>query len=385
MRLFSNYKNFQAEQKIKEKWEKIIAWINSIAYKTGGLAKEYRMAAIPVGLIALAAFLNLGLLAYLEKPWGIFSSSDLALANSSGLYFSEGFGGTSVNTEISNYFEGAVANQSPIDSFNSPNSSEQINFILIDGAYLLNKNNPLSDALPNRDGLLTYKVQRGDNLAKIAANFGISLNTILWANKDLNSNFLKVGQEIVILPVSGVLYNIQPGDTLNSIAEKYSVDVNKITSYNIGLSPSKLESRETIIIPYAKPLKISYYTSAALPEYPGYFAIPTTGWNWGKLHNYNAVDIANACGTPVYVSAEGLVSEVYSSGWNSGYGKYIIIEHPNSTKTLYAHLQRSIVSIGDYVSQGDTVGYIGNTGKTDGVTGCHLHFEVIGAKNPFAK
>lgn len=372
MKLFSNYKNFQ---------ENAI----SIAHKIGVLAKEYRMAAVPVGLILLMAFLNLGLLAYLEKPWGIFSSSDLALADSSNSYFSESFGGLNENIEMSGYFEGAIANRSPIDGFSFSDSGEQIGFVLVDEAYLLSKGNPLSDALPNRDGLLTYKVKKGDNLAKIAANFGISLNTILWANTKLNSNSLSIGQEIVILPVSGVLYDIQSGDTLNSIAEKYSVDVNKIISYNIGLSPSKLESRETIIIPYAKPLKTSYYTSASLPEYPGYFAVPTTGWNWGKLHNYNAVDIANACGTAVYVCAEGLVSEVYSSGWNGGYGKYIVVEHPNNTKTLYSHLQKAIVSIGDYVSQGDTIGHIGNTGKTDGVTGCHLHLEVIGAKNPFAK
>lgn len=370
---------------IKEKWEKILVWMNSVAHKIGGWAKEYRMAAVPVGLVIFMAFLNLGLLAYLEKPWGIFSSSDLALADSSNSYFSGGFSGANENVETSNFSEGAVANQSPIDSFSSSDSGEQINFILIDGAYLLNKSNPLSDSLPNRDGLLAYKVQKGDNLAKIAANFGISLNTILWANTKINANSLKIGQEIVILPVSGVIYDVRPGDTLNSIAEKYSADVNKIISYNVGLSPSKLESRDTIIIPYAKPLKTTYYTGSVLPEYPGYFAVPTTGWNWGKLHNYNAVDIANACGTAVYASAEGLVSEVYSSGWNNGYGIYVVIEHPNNTKTLYSHMQKAIVSVGDYVSQGDTIGYIGNTGKTDGVTGCHLHLEVIGAKNPFAK
>lgn len=346
---------------------------------------EYRMAAVPIVLVMCVAFFNFGLMAYLEKPWGIFSSSDMALASSPISYLSRGFNEMNENIEISNFSEGSVTNQSPIDSFSSSGSNEQISFVLVDGAYLLNKSNPLSDALPNRDGLITYKIQKGDNLAKIAANFGISLNTILWANKSLSSNLLKVGQEIVILPVSGVLYDVQSGDTLNSIAEKYSVDVNKVISYNIGLSPSKLESRETIIIPYAKPLKTVYYTAAALPEYPGYFAVPTTGWNWGKLHNYNAVDIANACGAAVYVCAEGLVSEVYASGWNGGYGKYIVVEHPNNTKTLYAHLQKSIVSIGDYVSQGDVIGYIGNTGKTDGVTGCHLHLEVIGAKNPFAK
>jgi len=328
---------------------------------------------VPVVLIMAAAVFNLWLMAYLEKPWGIFSAADSLLASAS-----------YENSGATDDSDAAVNNQSPVDAFNSPSGGEQINFVIVDSAYLLNKSNPLSDILPTRDGLLIYKVQKGDNLAKIAANFGISLNTILWANKNLNSNSLKIGQEIIILPVSGVLYDIQPGDTLESIAEKYSVDAQKIISYNAGLSPAKLESRNSIIIPYAKPIKSSYYVSA-LPEYPGYFAIPTTGWNWGQLHNYNAVDIANACGTPVYASAEGLVTEQSSYGWNEGYGSFIFIEHPNNTKTRYAHLQKSLASVGDYVSQGDLIGYIGNTGKTHGVTGCHLHFEVYGAKNAFAK
>jgi len=79
------------------------------------------------------------------------------------------------------------------------------------------------------------------------------------------------------------------------------------------------------------------------------------------------------------------VIESVVSGWNGGYGIYVLLEHPNSTRTRYAHLQKVSVSVGDYVSQGDIIGYIGNTGNTHGVTGCHVHFEVIGAKNPFAK
>ena len=348
---------------LKEKWNKIWAWI-----------KEYRTSAVPVILVTVVALLNILLVSYLQKPWGIFNASDFSWANMA-------YGDTQdIGDEQS-----AANNLAPIDSFGSPDSTDQINFAIVDSAYLLNKSNPLSDVLPTRDGLLIYKVQKGDNLAKIAANFGISLNTIIWANKKLNLNSLRVGQEIIILPVSGVLYDIQPGDTIDSIAEKYSVDINKIISYNVGLSPAKLESRQTIIIPYAKPLKESYSVTQTLPEYPGYFAIPTTGWNWGQLHNYNAVDIANACGTPVYASAEGMVSERAPSGWNGGYGIYVMIEHPNNTKTRYAHLQKTVVSAGDYVSQGDVIGYIGNTGQTHGVTGCHLHFEVIGAKNPFAK
>ena len=113
--------------------------------------------------------------------------------------------------------------------------------------------------------------------------------------------------------------------------------------------------------------------------------MPTTGWNWGRLHNYNAVDIANACGTSIYAAAEGLVIDEKSFGWNGGYGHYVDIEHPNGVITRYAHTEKNSVSVGDYVAQGDVIAYIGNTGLTHGVTGCHLHFEVRGARNPFTK
>ena len=335
--------------------------------------KDWRIA-VPVVLVILASIFNLRLSAYLEKPWGIFNATDYALAGTS---FD-----SSINTGDSS---GAVNSPESIDGLDLYSSADQISFVVVDGSYLLNKDNPLSSILPTRGGLMMYKIQKGDNLAKIAASFGISLNTILWANSNLNSNILTIGKEIIILPVSGVLYDVQPGDTIDSIAQKYSIDPQKIIAYNTGLSPAKLNATQTIIIPNGKPIKNLYNVSSTLPDYPGYFAIPTTGWNWGILHNYNAVDIANACGTPVYASAEGLAVEQTSSGWNGGYGSYILIEHPNNTKTRYAHLSKSIISVGDYVSQGDLIGYIGNTGETHGPTGCHLHFEVIGAKNPFAK
>jgi LysM repeat protein len=335
--------------------------------------KDWKIAA-PLILVFLASIFNHQLSVYLEKPWGIFSAADSALAETS-LDSSENVGDSN----------GAVNASQSIDGFNSYASSDQTNFVIVDSSYLLNKDNPLSGILPTRGGLLIYKIQRGDNLAKVAASFGISLNTILWANPNLKSGSLTPGKEIVILPVSGVLYNVKSGDTIESISQEYSVDAQKIIAYNPGLSPVSLNSTQTIIIPNGKPINNSYNPTGNLPDYPGYFAIPTTGWNWGILHNYNAVDIANACGTPVYASAEGLVLEQTSSGWNGGYGSYILIEHPNNTKTRYAHLSKSIVSVGDYVSQGDLIGYIGNTGETHGPTGCHLHFEVIGAKNPFAK
>jgi murein DD-endopeptidase MepM/ murein hydrolase activator NlpD len=120
-----------------------------------------------------------------------------------------------------------------------------------------------------------------------------------------------------------------------------------------------------------------------------FFSLPVIGWNWGQLHNYNAVDIANQCGTPVQAAAEGLVvsdAELGSGsgGWNDGYGSFVLIEHPNGTKTRYAHLDKTLVKAGDYVARGEEIGMMGNTGSTHGPTGCHIHFEVYGAKNPFA-
>ena len=120
-----------------------------------------------------------------------------------------------------------------------------------------------------------------------------------------------------------------------------------------------------------------------LPDLKGYFSIPTIGWNWGHLHRYNAVDVAGSCGESIYAAAEGTVKEV-KEGWNGGYGNYILISHPNGTLTKYAHNKKNLVVLDQYVLRGDLIAHIGNTGNTHGETGCHLHFEVYGAKNPFA-
>ena len=112
---------------------------------------------------------------------------------------------------------------------------------------------------------------------------------------------------------------------------------------------------------------------------------PTTGWNWGIVHPTNAVDIANDCGTPIYAAAEGMVTESVDEGYNGGYGSYIKIEHKNDIETVYGHLDTILTKQGTYVLRGDLIGTMGNTGKTHGPTGCHLHFEVHGEDNPLAK
>jgi murein DD-endopeptidase MepM/ murein hydrolase activator NlpD len=92
------------------------------------------------------------------------------------------------------------------------------------------------------------------------------------------------------------------------------------------------------------------------------------GMRWGRLHA--GIDIAAGTGTPIHAAASGRV--VYS-GWMDGYGNLVAIDHGRGISTAYAHQSSIAVGNGQTVSQGQVIGYVGNTGNS---FGAHLHFEV---------
>lgn len=255
-----------------------------------------------------------------------------------------------------------------------------VGFVIVGRDSLASDGNPLGTALESRDGVTVYRVAEGDTLSAIAARFGIPLDSILAANRSVRE-LIKPGQELKILPVPGVLHAVEEGDTLDSIAGLYGVDPQKILAVNrSGISATGAIVGAEIIVPGAKTNRTLVSIRAqSLPSFAGYFIQPAKGWI-GPLHPTNAVDIANACGTPVYAAAEGLVVRA-QSGWNGGYGTFIEIEHSNNTRTLYAHNQANLAQVGDLVAAKALIAYMGATGR---VTGCHTHFEVRGARNPFA-
>jgi murein DD-endopeptidase MepM/ murein hydrolase activator NlpD len=271
-------------------------------------------------------------------------------------------------------------------------------FVIVDNASLMNIHSPLAFYLPTatRHGILTYEVKDSDTAGQIAVNFGVSLNTILWANNLKSGALIKPGQELVILPVSGVRHIVQKGDTLSSIAKKYSAVQDEIIAFNNLQTDQPLVVGQELIIPDGQLSSSSGSSSSSAaaqaglkpmtidisgwPNDKGFFAYPTSGgWNKGILHYYNAVDIINSCGSPIYASADGIVVEA-KKGWNLGYGNYVKIQHFNGTLTVYGHLGDIYVKDGDRVTQGQTIGTMSNTGNANG---CHLHFEVRGAQNPF--
>lgn len=289
-----------------------------------------------------------------------------------------------VDPELINIENSAfLADSSIVGEINLAESTDDFaGFILADMSSYLNTS-PTSSTTTSQKGLLIYRVQEGDTISTIAANLGISVNTIIWANNIRNSNLVSPNQEIVILPVSGILHEVKAGETIDSIAKLYNVSSRDIATFNKG----RIIEGDTVIVPNAKPIKTSSSYASNLPSVKGYLSLPVEdGWNWGVLHD-NAVDISAACGTPIYASAEGLVVEVGSpKNWNSGYGGYVRIKHPlYNIETLYTHTSSNLVSLGDYIEQGEQIAKVGKTGLVQGPTGCHVHFAVFGAQNPFTK
>lgn len=264
--------------------------------------------------------------------------------------------------------------------------------IIVDGDHLV-PGGPFGDDVFARDGaaggeISIYTVREGDSLSEIAAMFDVTTNTIMWAN-NMDNPTISPGDELVILPIVGVRHVVKSGDTIDDIADKYDGDAAEILEFNQLASASAITPGETLIIPGGNLHRSTPDSAPAAPSpvattpraQGGYFSHPLPGGvRTQGIHGYNAVDLAAAAGTPIRAAASGEVIVARAGGWNGGYGTYLVLKHDNGTQTLYAHNSSNAVGVGAYVSTGEVIGYVGNTGRS---TGPHLHFEVRGARNPF--
>ncbi|MDP2728213.1 MAG: M23 family metallopeptidase [Dehalococcoidia bacterium] len=250
-----------------------------------------------------------------------------------------------------------------------------------------------SSSASQRTGPLEYEVVSGDTISTIAERFGISTETVLWANNLSNANFIKDGQSLLILPVDGISYSVAKGDTLLSLAIKYGVSTEDILGYPGNDLPdaNALSIGQELIIPGGRPVvraaastssrggtrsvgEASSGAAAAAPSSPpsGRFIWPNAGLitqYFGASHD--ALDIAAPYGTAIVAADGGVVVDEQRLGW--GLGSYITIDHGNGYATTYSHMSVFAVGPGERVSQGEMIGRIGMTGLT---TGPHNHFMV---------
>ncbi len=242
-----------------------------------------------------------------------------------------------------------------------------------------------------RLGVVTYTVQEGDTISGVAVRFGITGNTILWENNLTPYAIIRPGQQLTILPISGLRHQVARGETLGKIAAKYKVDADAIVAANKLASADDLNPGELLIIPGGqKPRPTPTYALRRPPPSPvsastGRMLWPATcrritqyfGWR------HTGIDIACASGTPVYAAEAGRVIKA-QGGWNGGYGIMVVLQHAGGAQTLYGHNSRLYVRVGEEVAKGQTIAAIGNTGRSSGP---HVHFEVrVGGyrKNPLS-
>lgn len=322
---------------------------------------------------SLGAFALFFVLPYLSGQGIARSDQEALYSPTSNLYNSQTL--TLLNSKARPDPKGPVGGEDPLMTDNEALVANMIPSIEDTG-----KAEKIVSASP--DDISVYTVREGDTLGQIAEMFGISPNTIRWANDIDVKGTVKPGQELIILPISGIKHKVVKGDTFASIAKKYKADAREISLFNGIEEAEVLVAGTEIIIPNGEEEQATVVakkpTTKGAPskEAPsGYYIKPVKGIKTQGVHDrYKAIDIGAKTGTPIWAMASGRVIVVKpTTAYNGGYGGLVIIGHDNGTQTLYAHLSRIDVKQGQSINQGDVLGAVGSTGRS---TGPHLHVEI---------
>lgn len=170
---------------------------------------------------------------------------------------------------------------------------EPENLVLQNSAFICSQSPSEISAFlgKERSGVIAYTVQPGDVPSQVANAFGVSTNTLLWANDLSYWDYIKPGQELEILPVSGIRHTIKKGETLESIVKKFKGDFDKTIKFNGLPADGSLSVGDEVIIPdgqkqvYYYPQTKSYATSYSFPRpYSG----KSHSFPWGQCTWYVA-------------------------------------------------------------------------------------------------
>lgn len=268
-------------------------------------------------------------------------------------------------------------------------TEEEMIDITQDGIAVVRPGTSVGQIKRTRTDIVNYTIQSGDTVSTIAEKFEISVNTILWENNLSAYSLIRPGDNLVILPLTGVTYKVASGDSLAGIAAKYKVTVDDILEANRLSAETKLASAQKLIIPGGRKDSYAAYQpsrysglsvikdllkpSSARPAAGNKMNWPTVGYRITQYYSWRhfAIDIANKMGTPIYAADAGVI-EV--AGWGRGYGNQVVINHGGGKKTRYGHMSRIMASKGQEIDKGEVIGLMGSTGWS---TGPHVHFEVI--------
>lgn len=238
----------------------------------------------------------------------------------------------------------------------------------------------------------TITVQRGDALSRLAKEFNIKPDTLLFANYDVlkdSPDGLRPGQELNVPPTDGILYQWKDGDQLDKVVADFKAKAEDVLSWpgnQVDLTNPTIKTGQLIMIPggtresRAQVIETAGTGSGSSGCPSGGASRGFFGWPAGNHYlsgndysgGHPGIDIAANEGDPIYAADSGVVT-MSQDGYNYGYGSVIQIDHGNGFTTLYAHLSARNVSQCQLVGGGAVIGAAGNTGNS---FGAHLHFEI---------
>lgn len=291
----------------------------------------------------------------------------------------------------------------------SSNIKEQITFsdVLVKPSEILSVNDAVKNIVSGRGLEKTYTIKEKDTIWDIAIKNNMTVEELRQLNPNINIDKIKIGQ-VIKLSVNEPYVNVEivakikdreeipyeskkvEDKTLSKGTKKVKqlgrngiADVEKVVTL---LNDDTMDEDITKITVIEKAVDeiIAYGSKTSMYAATGRFIMPSRGvitsrygYRWGRMHE--GVDIAAPRGTAIVAADSG---KVCFSGWRSGYGYCVMINHGNGYQTLYGHASKLYVKTGEYVKKGEKIAAVGSTGRS---TGPHLHFEVRvngSSKNP---
>ncbi len=272
----------------------------------------------------------------------------------------------------------------------------------VESSYVMNLGYIAEILNETKQGEVTYTVESGDSYYSIAEDYDISIDDLMKLNEGYDPDILRVGDVLTIsnaVPyltvvnverqryVQDVAYPVEYTDDSSMYQGEYKVtsagvygkaDVTANVTYINGA-----ETEREVVASVTLSQPVTEQQLRGTKERPTWY--PTGSFAWpctGVLSSYfgtryllgstyhSGIDIANSYGTSIYASDGGTVTY---SGWMSGYGYLIIIDHGNGYQTYYGHNSSLVVSVGAKVHKGQLIARMGSTGRS---TGNHCHFGI---------
>jgi surface antigen len=241
-------------------------------------------------------------------------------------------------------------------------SDEESSLIILQESALLSQNCPITFISQDpRSGLITYVVQEGDTPSSIAASFGITTYTLLWANNLKETSIIRPGDELTVLPVTGVLHRVKDGQTIDWIAKYYQADSENIIAFNTLLADGSIQVGQRLIIPDGQmPAPVKPKTTYVARSYTGpgtdqshrfayghctwYVAqkrtIPWSGHAYAWLANAQAMGYSICQGSGCQPQVGAIVS-LKDSGWMARrYGHVAYVIKVENNRFLVSEMNR---------------------------------------------